>query len=196
MTVPGTGGSAPVAHDRAVRGAVPSPDSSGEVPVINGMNRDAVLGWKESVAADPEKADRWPTVIAEWLGGSRSQITYQGMTTHIGGDGELNPMQFVLAALAACDVDLIAMHASMIDLEIRNLHVEVSGHFNVQSYAGVDGTPGSGYDQVSYKVVLDAPDATPDQIAYLTERCERSSPVGDTLARQVVMTLEFTAEGT
>ena len=160
--------------------------------MINGMDRDEVLGWKESVTSDPEKAERWPTVVAEWMGGSRSQITFQGTTTHIGGDGELNPMQFVLAALAACDVDLVAMHASMLDLEIRSLRVEASGHFNVQSYAGVEGTPGSGYDQVSYTIVLDAPDATPDQIAYLRERCERSSPVGDTLARQVRMTLEFT----
>ena len=40
-------------------------------------------------------------------------------------------------------------------------------------------------------MILDAPDATPEQIAYLVERCEKSSPVGDTLARNVSMTLEF-----
>jgi len=159
--------------------------------VINGMDREAVLGFKEAVTADPDTADRWPTVVAEWVGGSRSKISYQGLTTHIGGEGELNPMQMVLAALAACDVDLLAMHAAIIGLEIRSLRVEASGHFNVQSYAGVEGTPGSGYDQVSYTIVLDAPDATPDQLAYLRERCERSSPVGDTLGRSVALTLAF-----
>jgi hypothetical protein len=51
--------------------------------------------------------------------------------------------------------------------------------------------PGSGYDQISYKVILDAPDATSEQIDYLIERCEQSSPVGDTLERNVSMTLEF-----
>ena len=163
--------------------------------MINGMDRDAVVGFKEAVSVDPAKADRWPTVVAEWDGGSRSRISFKDMTTHIGGDDELNPMQFVLAALAACDVDLLAMHAAMLGLEIRTLRVEASGHFNVQSYMGLEGTPGAGYDQVSYKIILDAPGATPDQLAYLRERCERSSPVGDTLARNVAMTLEFDAGG-
>ena len=71
----------------------------------------------------------------------------------------------------------------------RSLSVEASGHFNVQSYMGLEDKPGSGYDQISYKVTVDAPDATPEQIAYLIERCEQSSPVGDTLARNVAMHL-------
>ena len=61
----------------------------------------------------------------------------------MGGRGELNPMQFVLAAFAACDVDLVAMHATMIGLEVNSLRVEASGHFNVQSYIGLENKPGS-----------------------------------------------------
>jgi uncharacterized OsmC-like protein len=161
------------------------------MPTINGMDQDELFSFKEAVAEDATKADRWPTVTAEWVDGSRSRIGFGDKTTHIGGDDELNPMQFVLAALAACDVDLLAMHATMIGLEVKSLRVEASGHFNVQSYIGLEDTPGAGYDQISYKVSLDAPDATPDQVEYLVERCKRSSPVGDTLARQVAMTLEF-----
>jgi uncharacterized OsmC-like protein len=161
------------------------------MPIINGMDQGEFLGFKETVTQDSTKADRWPTVTAEWVGGSRSRIEFGEKTTFIGGDDELNPMQFVLAALAACDVDLLAMHATMIGLEVNSLRVEASGHFNVQSYIGVENTPGSGYDHLAYKVILDAPNATAEQIAYLTERCEKSSPVGDTLARHVNMTLEF-----
>jgi uncharacterized OsmC-like protein len=163
------------------------------MPTINGMDPTELLGFKEAVKADASKADRWPTVIAEWTGGSGSQITFGDVSTHIGDDDELNPMQFVLAALAACDVDLLAMHAAMIGLEVNSLRVEASGHFNVRSYIGVEGTPGAGYDQIAYKIILDAPDATEEQIAYLIERCEQSSPVGDSLARTVAMTLEFTS---
>jgi len=160
--------------------------------VINGMDRDAVDGFRESVTADVEKAERWPTVAAQWVGGSRARIAFEDKTLFIGGDDDLNSMQVVLAALAACDVDVVAMHASMLGIEVRSLRVEASGHYNVQSYAGVDGAPGSGYDTVRYNVILDAPDATPDQLDYLRERCERSSPVGDTLSRVVELTLEFT----
>jgi uncharacterized OsmC-like protein len=162
------------------------------MPVINGMDQEAFFSFKDQVEEDSTRADRWPTVIAEWDGKSASRIQFEDKVAHIGGRGELNPMQFLLAALAACDVDLVAMHATMIGLEVNSLRVEASGHFNVQSYIGLEDKPGAGYDQISDKVVLDAPEATPEQIAYLTERCERSSPVGDTLARKVAMTLEFT----
>jgi uncharacterized OsmC-like protein len=162
------------------------------MPTINGMDQGELLSFKEAVAEDATRAERWPTVTAHWVGECRSRIEFGDVTTYIGGDGELNAMQNALAALVACDVDLIAMHATMIGLEVKGLSVEASGHFNVQSYMGLEGKPGAGYDQISYKVILDAPNATPEEIAYLVERCEQSSPVGDTLARNVSMTFEFT----
>jgi uncharacterized OsmC-like protein len=161
------------------------------MPIVNDMNQETLFSFRDTVEADSTKADRWPTVVAHWDGKSASRIQFEDKEAHIGGRGELNPMQFVLAALAACDVDLVAMHATMIGLEVDSLSVEASGHFNVQSYIGLEDKPGSGYDQISYKVILDAPDATDEQIAYLVERCEQSSPVGDTLERNVSMTLEF-----
>ena len=159
--------------------------------VVNGMDQEALFSFKDKIVEDSTQADRWPTVIAHWDGKSASRIQFEDKEAHIGGRGELNPMQMVLASFAACDVDLVAMHATMIGLEVNSLRVEASGHFNVQSYIGLEDKLGSGYDQISYKVILDAPDATPEQIAYLVERCEQSSPVGDTLARNVSMTLEF-----
>ncbi len=161
------------------------------MPIVNDMKQETLFSFKDTVEADSTKADRWPTVVAHWDGKAASRIEFEDKEAHIGGRGELNPMQFVLAAFAACDVDLVAMHATMIGLEVDSLSVEASGHFNVQSYIGLENKPGSGYDQISYKVILDAPDATSEQIDYLIERCERSSPVGDTLARSVAMTLEF-----
>ena len=161
------------------------------MPVVNGMDQEALFSFKDKIVEDSTQADRWPTVVAHWDGRSASRIQFEDKEAHIGGRGELNPMQFVLASLAACDVDLVAMHATMIGLEVNSLRVEASGHFNVQSYIGLEDKPGAGYDEISYKVILDAPDATPEQIAYLVERCEQSSPVGDTLARNVSMTFEF-----
>src|SRR5206468_493409 len=65
------------------------------------------------VSATPELADREPRVIARWVGESRSKVTSGDTSMHLGGDGELNPMQAVLGSLAACDVDPVAMHASL-----------------------------------------------------------------------------------
>ena len=161
---------------------------------INGVNVTELLEFKDRVAQDSTKADRNPTLIAHWVGGSRSRVEFKDKVVHIGGDDELNPMQMFLATLAACDVDLVAMHASFLGLKLESLTVEATGHFNVQSYLGLDNAPGSGYDAIAYTVRLSAPGVTPEQIALLRERCERSSPVGDSLTRAIPLKLEFEAD--
>ena len=164
-----------------------------KVAEINSVNVAQMLEFKDLVAQDPSKAERNPALVAHWAGGSRSRIEFKDKVVHIGGDGELNPMQMLLATLAACDVDVVAMHASLLGLTIESLAVEATGHFNVQSYLGLDGAPGSGYDAIAYTVRLSVPGATAEQIAHLRERCERSSPVGDSLARAISLKLEFEA---
>ena len=164
-----------------------------EVTEINGVNVAELLEFKNMCKQDPTRADRNPMIVAHWVGGSRSRVEFQDKIVHLGGDDELNPMQMFLASLAACDVDLVAMHASFLGLKVESLSVEVTGHFNVRSYLGIEDTPGPGYDGVSYTVRLSAPDITPEQIAQLRDRCERSSPVGDSMGRAIPLKLEFTA---
>ncbi|MFQ5923374.1 MAG: OsmC family protein [Anaerolineales bacterium] len=159
-----------------------------------GINVAELLQFKDLVAEDPTQADRNPRLVAHWVGASRSRVEFGDVVTHLGGDAELNPMQMLLASLAACDVDLIAMHASFMGLKIESLSVEAQGHFNVQSYIGLDDAPGSGYDGISYTVRISAPGAKPEQIQYLRERCERSSPVGDSLARSIGLKLVIEAD--
>ena len=164
-----------------------------KVAEINSVNVTQMLEFRDLVAQDPTKAERNPALVAHWAGGSRSRIEFKDKVVHIGGDDELNPMQMFLATLAACDVDLVAMHTSFLGLKIESLSVEATGHFNVQSYLGLDSAPGSGYDAIAYTVRLSVPGATPEQIAYLRGRCERSSPVGDSLTRAISLKLEFEA---
>ena len=164
-----------------------------ELTEINGVNVTELIEFKDIVRQDSTKADRNPVLAAHWVGGARSRVEFKDKVVHIGGDEELNSMQMLLAALAACDVDLIVMHASFLGLKIESLSVEATGHFNVRSYLGLDGAPGSGYDGISYTVRISVPGATPEQIAHLRERCERSSPVGDSMSRAIPLKLEFAA---
>jgi uncharacterized OsmC-like protein len=163
-----------------------------QIDEINGVNTTELLEFRNTCRQDPSKAERNPVLVAYWDGGSRSRVELNGKhAVHLGGHGELNPMQMFLGTLAACDVDLIAMHASFLGLKIESLSIEVTGHFNVQSFLGLEVAKGPGYDGISCKVNLSAPGATAEQIAYLRERCERSSPVGDSLERAIPLKLEF-----
>ena len=162
--------------------------------IINGVNVDKMKQMLEQVKQDPALADREPKMEAHWLGGSATRIEFGDVVSKIGGDGNLNAMQTLLASLAACDIDLVAMHAALIGLSIDELWIEVGGHFNTRAYFGVENAPGSGYDRIAYTVHLKAPKATPRQIKYLKDRCERSSPVGDSLSRPIPLTLEIKNE--
>jgi uncharacterized OsmC-like protein len=158
---------------------------------INEVNVTKMLEFKGHVMKDSAKGDHNPSLVAHWVGGTRSRIELKNKVVHIGGHGEFNSMQMLLATLAACDVDLMAVHASFLGLQIESLSVEATGHFNVQSYLGLENAPPSAYDAISYVVNLSVPSATPEQIAFLRERCERSSPVRDSLARAIPLKLEF-----
>jgi uncharacterized OsmC-like protein len=162
--------------------------------IINdGIDIKPLLEFKDRVREDPSKADRNPTVVAEWTGGDQSRINLAGIETYLGGDGYLNSMQMLLACLAACEVDLVAMHASFLGVKIESLSVVASGHFNVRSYLGFEDAPGSGYDKIAYTVRIHAPRATQKDIDYLIEKCELASPVGDSLSRAIPVELNFVA---
>lgn len=159
--------------------------------IINGVDVADITAFREVVRSDASAADRRPRVVARWVGGSRSEVRCDDVVTHLGGDGELNPMRMLLGCLAACDVDLVAMHASLMGIPIEELVVEVQGHFNVQRYLGLESEVTPGYQDVGYVVRIRAPAATEEQLATLRSLCEHASPVGDTLGRAVTLSVRF-----
>lgn len=161
---------------------------------LNGMSVDQLQGLIETVRADHSAGDRDPRVTASWVGGRRSRVTTARGATHLGGDGEPNPMQILLGSLAACLADVVATHASLLGIPIESLEVEASGHFNVLAYFGIDQRQGSGYREVTCTVRLSAPSATPDQLLALHDHARRSSPVGNSLEQPVPVNLVFTEE--
>ena len=160
---------------------------------INGGKVSELIKYWDGVQKKPIDADRYPTVFAEWVGGSRSKINFGENVTYLGGVKELNPMQMLLAALAACNVELIILNASILGIDVESLSIEANGHYDLRSYFGLDKS-GSGYDVISYTVWLKAPGITNAQIDYLLERCEKSYPFGDSLARKIPMNFEIIVE--
>ena len=163
---------------------------SSEGEVINGVNVAEFREYVRQVQQDPSEAERNPTVVARWVGGNRARVEREGVVVHMGGDGDPSAMWMFLASLTACDVEVVATHASLLGLEIQGLEVEAKGHFNIRRLLGLEG-PRPGYDRITYTIRLRAPGATEEQIARLREMCERGSPVGDSLARAIPLDLKI-----
>lgn len=166
--------------------------SAEPAPNVNGMPVEELRAYVKKVAADPTHADRDPVATAAWLGGDRCQVHWASgeRPIGVGGEGEPSAMKLILAALAACDVDLIATRASLLGIELGELSVSATGHFNVRRYLGLDGAD-PGYERIAYSVRLKAPTATEEQLAALREACERDSPVASTLRSNVDLSFAF-----
>ncbi len=160
--------------------------------VLNGVNADDVRAMRQDAAVDPQQARMSPRATARWVGGDASRVECGAGSVHLGGDGNLNPMEALLASLAACEVDVIATHAALLGLQIEELEVDATGRFDLRSYLGLEDAPGSGYEGITCRARLRAPGSTPAQLAYLRERCRRSSPVVDSLVRPVPVRTEIT----
>jgi uncharacterized OsmC-like protein len=159
---------------------------------VNGVDADQLREYIDSVKADQARADREPTVIARWVGGTRAEVvsTAGGPPVYMGGDDDPSAMGMLLRALAACDVEVIVNRAALLGLQIEDLSIEAQGYFNVARYLGVEATEGAGYQRASYTARLKTKNATPEQIAEIRSALE-ASPVGDTFERRIPVSFEL-----
>ena len=162
---------------------------------VNGIDVDELREFVASVERDPTAADRDPVVIARWAGGDRAEVAFASgePALSVGGADGPSAMTLLLASLVACDVDLVVSRAALLGVEIESLMVEATGHFNVRRYLGLDAAAGPGYERIAYTIRLKTRGGTSAQLAELRRACEQASPVGDTLQRQVALSLRFDA---
>lgn len=159
---------------------------------LNGNDVAELRAFCDLARTDPAQAQRKRAVTATWTGADRSRVASGDVVMEVSPPRTFGPMTLVLAAIASCEVDVIATHCTLMGIEIEALTVEARGDFDVRSYLGIAGTPPSGYGRISYTARLRAPSITDAQLARLREAVEHGSPVGDTLTRQV--TLDGTIE--
>lgn len=151
---------------------------------LNGMDPAEFTAMIAEARAEPARAEMHPQLVAEWTGGYRSRVRISDKTLEVSGPGQLDAMQLVLAALAACEIEVIATHATLMGLAIESLEIHADAHFDVSTYLGLEGPP-PGYDRLTLDVRLRAPGITSDQIRRLEDAITRLSPVGATLAHRV-----------
>ena len=160
---------------------------------LNGIDVDELREYIESVTVDAARADRDPTVMARWVGGTRAEVisTLGGPPVYMGGEDDPSAMGMLLRALVACDIEVVVTRATLLGIDIEDLTIEAKGYFNVARYLGVEAPSGAGYQRASYTVRLKTKGgASPEQIADLRAALE-ASPVGDTFERNVPVSFEF-----
>lgn len=114
------------------------------------------------------------------------------MATGIGGtDTAPSPGWLFRAALASCDVTLIAMHAAMLGIAVDRIEVTIDSESNDYGILGIDESVPAGPLSVRTRVTINAPDADPDALRDLVDWATAHCPVCDAVKRSVPVSVEI-----
>jgi uncharacterized OsmC-like protein len=114
------------------------------------------------------------------------------MTTGIGGtDTAPSPGWLFRAALASCDLTLIAMRAAMLGVELTEVEVTIDSVSDDYGILGIDESTPAGPLSVRTSVKVRAKNGNADSLRSLVEWALDHCPVCDATKRAVPLTVEI-----
>jgi uncharacterized OsmC-like protein len=133
-----------------------------------------------------------------WLGGLKLKVGVRNHTftvdepSHLTGEDEApNAVEYVLGAYGACLATGLIVNASRRGIELYNLELALeSTQDNAFSFLGINDEGHSGIDEVRVKLYVQA-DADESALQEVWQHTLRTSPVGNTLIRNVTVTPEM-----
>jgi len=101
----------------------------------------------------------------------------------------------LLGALAACAQITCQMVATAMEIPTERIEVVVEGDLDLRGTLGISKEVPAGFEAIRMRFELDAPDATPEQLASLQEKTERYCTVMQTLVQPPRLETDLTLTG-
>ncbi|MBL8381259.1 MAG: OsmC family protein [Burkholderiales bacterium] len=105
-----------------------------------------------------------------------------------GTDRAPNPVEYTLAALAACQEITYHMHAAAMGIPLNEVAVRLEGKLDLRGFFAVPPHPRPGFTEIVGSVHIDSP-ASADQIRLLKEAVDAHCPVLDLLRNATPVTI-------
>lgn len=164
------------------------------------FDQDQLQGLIAAIQEKPERGQTLWQAKTHWHGGFRSAAEIRGFTipmdepSALGGSNTApNMVEVVLGAYGCCLTTGYVANAALRGIDLQDVQIELEGDLDLRAFLGLidpdQVTPG--YSQVRAKVHLDAPAASPEQLAELHAAVVRTSPVGSILARPLQVNVEL-----
>jgi uncharacterized OsmC-like protein len=102
----------------------------------------------------------------------------------------------LLGALAACAQITCQMVATAMGIPTRRIEVVVEGDLDLRGTLGIARDVPVGFESIRTRFEIDAPDATPEQLAALREKTEQYCVVMQTLKQPPAITAEWSGAET
>ena len=167
---------------------------------LNGINLPQLQETVSHIQAQPSLARFQFEFTNRWLNGPRTRSTirsfYGAGQTHqhaapielntdeppvlLGADGDANPGETLMHALAACVTSAIVFHAAARGIAIEKIESTIDGDVDLRGFLGLDASVRNGFEQIRMKLKIkaDVPDAELQELCNLGPRF---SPVFDSV---------------
>jgi uncharacterized OsmC-like protein len=166
-----------------------------EKKILNGVDTDAVESFVNSIKGNSDLAkfkfriqNRWVEgafnqgTVGKFYGANRENSHLKTFTwdadeppSLAGHDRGANPVEHLLAALAACLTTTMVYHAAIRDIKIESLESEIEGDIDLRGLFGMDPKVRSGFQNIRVNFKVDTDAANIEKLKALS----RLSPVFD-----------------
>ena len=164
------------------------------VDELNGLNLSKLEELVKTVVEQREKAEElnvWKSRV-KWVGGFRAKAYVRDHTFTIdepadlaGVDTAPNAVEYVLSALGGCFTVGFILNATKRRVRVENLEISLEGRIdNILTFLGLSKEGHPGYREIKAKLFVRA-DADPKVIEEIWSETLETSPVGNTLSRNV-----------
>lgn len=148
---------------------------------------------------DPAKARSTFAVVSRQVEGLKSEAHIRQFTVPVdepevlgGSDSAPNPVEYVLAALAACQEVTYRLFADQRGIPLNAVSVNLKGDLDLRGLFALDANVRPGFTGIRGTVHLDSP-ASLEELAALKRAVDAHCPVLDILRAPVPVSLELAA---
>lgn len=165
-----------------------------EIPTKEQLLNESVTGVIKQLKDHPEEAEATFKVRSKLKEGFLSRIEARDFKLLSDEPEELggsnlgpNPVEYILAALAACQEIVIKAHAGQLGIDVRTVRVEAEGEIDLRGFFNVSDDVRAGFNKVTYHTVIETDETDTDKLKKLKELSLKRCPVLDIIENPVAI---------
>lgn len=161
------------------------------IEISNDQLKDSLLNLIQGIQNNPLRADATFKAKSKLEKGFLSNVKIRNFNfisdepIELGGTNEgPNPVEYVLGAFAACQEIVIKAYATVLDIDIKAVHVEVEGNLDLHGFLNLSNER-AGFTSVSFKTTIETNETNEKKLNALEKFSVERCPVHDIISNPV-----------
>ena len=172
--------------------------------MLNNINIAGLSEYTNEVKEEPIESRATYGVTLDWVSGTKSvvktknilfgnhkivrnfEFTIDEPTQFLGVNCAPNPAEYLLGGLAGCMAVTFMTGATMMNIEIDKLRLEIDGELNLNGFLGLDENQPPGFPELTFIFHVEG-NGTQEQYDHLINRVKAHSPNFNTIQNEVRM---------